>query len=132
MVFSFPQSFFFFLSESSTRVRGKVVTCKKMRPSPIYETKNRLLSNKRTNHLRSQNTSLLLVTFMGMICSTVHKLPCLIEGGDFKKTRSSFYFDNVTYSETWLFSILVLNSWIQAVSLSLMSMETWNRILSLS
>lgn len=131
MVFSFPQSFFF-LSESSTRVRGKVITCKKMLPSPIYDKKNRLLSNKRTNHLRSQKTSLLLVKFMGMICSTVHKLPCLFVGGDFKKTRSSFYFDNVTYSETWLSSILVLNSWIQAVSLSLMSMETSNQILSLS
>ena len=69
---------------------------------------------------------------MGMIFSTVHKLPCLFVGSDFKKARSSFYFDNVTYSETWLSSILVLNSWIQAVSLSLMSMETSNQILSLS
>ena len=94
--------------------------------------KNWLLSNKRTNHLTSQKTSVLLVKFMGMICSTVHKLPCLFVGGDFKKTRSSFYFDHVTYWETWLSSILVLNSWIQAVSLSLMSMETSIQILSLS
>ena len=114
MVFTFPQSFFFVVSANQTR------------------EKNRFLSNKSTDHLSSQKTSLLLVKFMGMICSTVHKLPCLFVGGDFKKTRSSFYFDNVTYSETWLSSILVLNSWIQAVSLSLMSMETSNQILSLS
>lgn len=47
--------------------------------------KNWLLSNKSTNHLSSQKTSLLLVKFMGVICSTVHKLSRLFVGTILRK-----------------------------------------------